>query len=110
MDKCRTRQVDFLIVTANHACVVELKNYSGVLIGGENGQWSKRLPDGGLEVIDRQNPYNQASLCKMAVSDDLHDPARWSALTQLKEDTVFQLAQQLSHCIHNTSKRALGEA
>jgi hypothetical protein len=25
-----------------------------------------------LEVIDRQNPYTQALLCKMAVSDDLH--------------------------------------
>src|SRR5258708_24214757 len=68
----RSRQIDFLIATENHACVVELKNYAGVLIGGENGQWSKRLPDGTLEVIDRQNPYNQAFLCKMAISDDLH--------------------------------------
>jgi hypothetical protein len=68
----RSRQVDFLIVTENHACVVELKNYAGLLIGGENGQWSRCLSDGTLEVIDRQNPYNQAFLCKMAISDDLH--------------------------------------
>ncbi len=68
----RSRQVDFVIVTENHACVVELKNYAGVLTGGENGPWSKRLPDGTLEVIDRQNPYNQAFLFRMAISDDLH--------------------------------------
>jgi hypothetical protein len=69
--KSRSRQVDFLVVTANHVCPVELKNYMGPLIGGENGPWSKRLRDGRLEVINRQNPYNQAFLCKMAISDDL---------------------------------------
>jgi hypothetical protein len=69
--KSRSRQVDFLVVTANHACPVELKNYTGILIGGENGSWSARRPDGTLEVIERQNPYNQAFLCKMAISDDL---------------------------------------
>jgi len=67
-----SRQVDFLVVTENHVCPVELKHYTGVLIGGMNGSWSTRLPDGTLEVIGRQNPYNQAVLCKMAISDDLH--------------------------------------
>jgi len=67
-----SRQVDFLVVTENHVCPVELKHYTGVLIGGMNGSWSTRLPDGTLEVIGRQNPYNQDVLCKMAISDDLH--------------------------------------
>lgn len=66
-----SRQIDFLIVTGNHACLVELKNYGGVLVGGTNGPWSTRRPDRTLEVIDRQNPYNQVVLCKMAISDDL---------------------------------------
>jgi len=66
-----SRQIDFLVVTGNHACPVELKNYGGVLVGGTNGPWSTRRPDGTLDVIDRQNPYGQAVLCKMAISDDL---------------------------------------
>jgi hypothetical protein len=65
-----SRQIDFLVVTGNHACPVELKNYSGVLVGGTNGLWSTRRSDGTLQIIDRQNPYGQAVLCKMAISDD----------------------------------------
>lgn len=65
------RQVDFLIITNNHVCHVELKGYSGVLVGGANGPWSTRKPDGALEEIDRQNPYMQAVDCKMAISDDM---------------------------------------
>lgn len=71
-----SRQVDFLVVTGNHACHVELKSYSGVLVGGTNGPWSTRRYDGTLEVIDRKNPYNQAVLGKMAISDDLQLVAR----------------------------------
>ena len=67
-----SRQIDFLVVTGNHACPVELKHYSGILGGSTNGPWSTRRPDGTLEVIERQNPYNQAVLSKMAISDDLH--------------------------------------
>jgi Nuclease-related domain len=66
-----SRQIDFLVVTRNRACQVELKSYSGVLVGGTNGPWSTRRPDGTLEVIERQNPYDQAVHCKMAISDDL---------------------------------------
>lgn len=66
-----SRQVDFLIATESHACHVELKNYTGVLAGAENGAWSSRLADGRTEVIDRQNPYHQALGCKMAISDDM---------------------------------------
>lgn len=65
-----SRQIDFLVVTGNHACLVELKHYCGILVGNTNGPWSTRQPDGTLEVIERQNPYNQAVLAKMAVSDE----------------------------------------
>ncbi len=51
-----SRQVDFLVIRRTMSA----------------RSWSTRLPDGTLEVIDRQNPYNQAVLCKMAISDDLH--------------------------------------
>src|SRR5690348_18168384 len=66
-----SRQVDFLVITDNHVCHVELKNYRGILTGTTNGPWSSRRPDGTLETIDHQNPYDQAVGCKMAISDDL---------------------------------------
>jgi Nuclease-related domain/AAA domain (dynein-related subfamily) len=71
-----SRQVDFFVITETHACHVELKRYPPFLIGGTNGPWSSRRPDGMLEEIDRQNPYTQASACKMAISDDMRAVAR----------------------------------
>jgi hypothetical protein len=67
----RSRQIDFLVITEKHVCHVELKQYPPLLIGGTNGPWSTRRPDGTLEEIDRQNPYTQAFDCKMAISDDM---------------------------------------
>ena len=71
-----SRQVDFFVITETHACHVELKRYPPLLIGGTNGPWSARRPDGTLEEIDRRNPYTQASTCKMAISDDMSAIAR----------------------------------
>ncbi|WP_319463027.1 NERD domain-containing protein [Micromonospora sp. RTP1Z1] len=67
-----SRQVDFLIITDQHVCHVELKNYTKPIVGQTNGPWSARQPDGSLEVIDRQNPYTQAVTCRFALSDDMH--------------------------------------
>jgi Nuclease-related domain len=67
-----SRQVDFLVITDNHVCHVELKNYTGTLLGSTNGPWSSLRGDGSSEVIDRKNPYAQAFSCKMAISDDMH--------------------------------------
>ena len=71
----KSRQIDFLIVTDNHVCHVELKNYAGVLVGATNGPWASRRRDGTVETIDRQNPYHQAFDCKTALSDDMHSLA-----------------------------------
>ena len=71
-----SRQVDFFIITETHACHVELKHYPPLLVGGTNGSWSARRPDGTLEEIDRRNPCTQASTCKMAISDDMSAIAR----------------------------------
>ncbi|WP_337824685.1 NERD domain-containing protein [Amycolatopsis sp. A1MSW2902] len=67
-----SRQIDFLVITDVHVCHVELKNYSGQLVGHANGLWSSRRADGVLEEIDRQNPYVQALEGKFALSDDMH--------------------------------------
>jgi hypothetical protein len=66
-----SRQVDFLIATGGHVCHVELKNYERALVGSPNGPWRSRRADGTTDVINGQNPYHQASGCKMALSDDM---------------------------------------
>lgn len=68
----RSRQIDFLVVAEGHVCHVELKNYTGPVVGTTNGSWSFRRSDGSLDVISRQNPYTQAAECKLALSDDMH--------------------------------------
>lgn len=70
-----SRQIDFFVITDNHVCHVELKNYTEPLVGHINGPWSSRRTNGSLEIIDRQNPYVQAQECKLALSDDMHSLA-----------------------------------
>lgn len=70
-----SRQVDFLIITDNHVCHVELKSYSGVLIGGTNGQWFVKQKDGFQVLIDRNNPYAQTLNTKFSIANDLKDYA-----------------------------------
>ncbi|MFD6756154.1 NERD domain-containing protein [Micromonospora gifhornensis] len=67
-----SRQIDFLVAAEAHVCHVELKNYSGILVGQRNGPWSTRQPDGSLEVIERQNPYAQTADGRFSISDDMH--------------------------------------
>jgi hypothetical protein len=82
-----SRQVDFLLVTEQHVCHVELKSYTGIIRGTKNGPWSIVKPAGTVEVLaDRQNPYTQALGCKMAISDDMHQLAS-------RDDTIPQPPQ-----------------
>jgi hypothetical protein len=69
------RQIDFLVVTPSHVCHVELKNWAGILIGGENGPWSRRHPDGTLEAIGQNSPYGQANDCRMVISNAMRSLA-----------------------------------
>ncbi|HEY6596830.1 MAG TPA: NERD domain-containing protein [Asanoa sp.] len=71
-----SRQIDFFVVTPNHACHVELKSFSGVLRGGTNGSWSAVKPDGTHVDIEQGNPYTQALTAKFAISDDMNVFAR----------------------------------
>lgn len=67
------QQVDFLIITPNCACVVELKNYKAPLYGQVNGPWELRKGDGTLlENLGERNPYHQVREAKYAISDEMH--------------------------------------
>jgi hypothetical protein len=65
-------QIDFLVVTARCACHVELKRLTAPVIGGLNGCWSLRHPDGSLSPLEAKNPYRQALDGKYAISDEMH--------------------------------------
>src|SRR5688572_10099253 len=71
-------QIDFLVVTAHCACHVELKKLTAPVIGGVNGRWSLRHPDGSLSPLEAKNPYRQALDGKLAISDEMHLFARAS--------------------------------
>lgn len=67
------QQVDFLVITSNCACVVELKNYNVPVFGEINGPWELRNTDGTLiEELSERNPYHQAREAKYAISDEMH--------------------------------------
>ncbi|GIW88261.1 MAG: hypothetical protein KatS3mg108_2585 [Isosphaeraceae bacterium] len=69
-------QIDFLVVTADCACHVELKRLTAPVVGGLNGRWSLRRPDGSLSPLEAKNPYRQALDGKLAISDEMHAFAR----------------------------------
>ncbi|MGU7781346.1 NERD domain-containing protein [Burkholderia sp. PU8-34] len=64
-------QIDFVVVTARGATVVELKGYGLPVEGGVNGHWKSMLPDGGRRVIASKNPFQQAIDARYAVIDEL---------------------------------------
>jgi len=71
------RQVDFLVSTRHRLVHVELKTADQALplIGGPNGAWEQRLPDGQRRSLGG-NYYRQAHSTTQAISDDMHDLAR----------------------------------
>ncbi|WP_406698416.1 nuclease-related domain-containing protein [Singulisphaera sp. Ch08] len=69
-------QIDFLVVTASCACHVELKRLTAPVVGGLNGLWSLRRPDGSLMPLEAKNPYRQTLDGKLAISDEMHAFAR----------------------------------
>ncbi len=64
-------QIDFVVVTARSATVVELKGYGLPVEGGVNGHWKSVLPDGRRRVLASKNPFQQAVDARYAVIDEL---------------------------------------
>ena len=71
------QQIDFLVITPNCTCVVELKNYNVPVFGEINGPWELRNVDGTLiKELRGRNPYHQARQAKYAISDEMHSLSR----------------------------------
>jgi Nuclease-related domain len=64
-------QIDFLVVTEQCACHVELKKLTAPVVGGINGLWSLQKPDNSLAPLEAKNPYRQALDGKYAISDQM---------------------------------------
>lgn len=69
-------QIDFLVVTARCACHVELKKLTAPVVGGVNGPWSLKQPNGTTVKLEIKNPYRQALDGKFAISDAMSQFAR----------------------------------
>src|SRR5206468_5712095 len=65
-------QIDFLVITPQGVCHVELKKLTAPVRGGINGPWWLLMPDGSRRRLDAKNPYRQASDGKFAISDEMH--------------------------------------
>ena len=65
----RSRQIDFVVITDDHAELLEHKNLRGPICGSDNGPW--RLTNFAGQVIDYpgENPWSQASQAKFLLSD-----------------------------------------
>jgi energy-coupling factor transporter ATP-binding protein EcfA2 len=64
-------QIDFVVVTAHGAMVVEVKGYRLPVEGGMNGQWKLVFPDGRRRPIASKNPIGQAIDARYVVADEL---------------------------------------
>lgn len=67
----RRRQIDFVVVTADHAVVVELKGYRLPVQGKPNGPWFSTQADGSLRQLGSRSPYDQTVNNRFAVTDAL---------------------------------------
>src|ERR1700728_946447 len=65
----RSRQIDFVVITDDHAELLEHKHLRGPICGSDNGPW--RLTNFAGQVIDYpgENPWSQASQAKFLLSD-----------------------------------------
>lgn len=66
------QQIDFLVITENCVCVVELKNYNAPVFGDINGPWVQKMSDGSCKKLGDQNPYDQGRNAKYSIIDEMN--------------------------------------
>lgn len=62
-------QIDILIIKENCLLIIDMKNYTGEIIGSENGDWKVR--NGNNEIIMIENCFQQARKQRFALRDKL---------------------------------------
>lgn len=65
------RQIDFVVITGDHAAILELKNFPLPVFGEKNGRWSFEDSAGQRIRYAGLNPYQQSLEQKYALSDEM---------------------------------------
>ena len=71
-----SRQIDFVVITAKRAELIELKHLTAPVKGSANGAWELEISPGVFEQYTGINPWKQAKDAKLALSDSMRDFAR----------------------------------
>lgn len=67
----KNRQIDFVVVTATYAAILELKNFLGPIFGERNGIWTYLNFAGNQLRYPGENPWQQTLGQKYALSDEM---------------------------------------
>jgi hypothetical protein len=65
------RQIDFVVITATYAALLELKNFPRPIFGQQNGVWMYENSGGQRLRYAGENPWQQALAEKFALSDEM---------------------------------------
>lgn len=84
----QSNQIDMAILTEEGPIIVELKDYTGVITGGENGAWSVKTPTG--EVLIK-NVFLQAKRQKFALIDKLKELREKGILEIKNEEQLYNV-------------------
>jgi DNA replication ATP-dependent helicase Dna2 len=75
---CGGEEIDLAVLKRDGVVVIELKDASGKVMGGENGNWTVTNADGTRWTLNKdrsRNPFQQARAYRFAVIDQLKEDA-----------------------------------
>lgn len=81
-------QLDITILTEEGPMIIELKDYTGVITGGENGDWSVKTPTGDVLI---KNVFLQAKRQKFALIDKLKELREKGILNIVSEEKLYNV-------------------
>jgi len=83
-------QIDILIIKENCLLIIDMKNYTGEIIGSENGDWKVR--NGNNEIIMIENCFQQARRQRFALRDKLVSLVNNGHLVKFKDySNIFDI-------------------
>ena len=85
------KQFDVFLIKEDAIIIIEMKSYSGKILGNENGEWTVVTADGEVTIeTENENPYTQVS------------NQRWVLIDKLKQ-ILPDINSRFSHTIKNIS-------
>jgi Nuclease-related domain len=107
------RQIDFVVIVARFAALIELKNYRRPVFGAMNGEWHVHDAAGNVVPDVRFNPYQQTLQEAYALSDAMRAYQRRNASVPAAAKSAYYRFFQSFVCIypaiHTDSKVTKGD-